>query len=194
MTSIFPPLNIDTTRLSFTLRCFNAATVRRPEFSTIILWFSTISRNATINSSSSTVIISSRFFCIYGKIFEPGVFTAVPSAIVFTVGSVVTLPFLNDSCIQFAPAGSTPITFIFGFRSFARVDTPVASPPPPIGTSIYSTSGSSLNISIAIVPCPVATARSSNGWINVYPSFSASSYAFAHASSYTSPYKTTSAP
>ena len=126
-----------------------------------------MSRKATISSSSSTVIISSRFFFMYGKIFEPGVFTAVPSAIVFTLGKVVTLPFLNDSCIQLAPAGSTPITLIFGFKSFASVDTPVASPPPPIGTRMYSTRGSSLNISIAIVPCPVATAKSSNGWINV---------------------------
>ncbi len=68
-------------------------------------------------------------------------------------------------CIQFAPAGSTPITFILGLSSLASVDTPVASPPPPIGTRIMSTSGSSLKISMAIVPCPVATARSSNGWM-----------------------------
>ena len=38
--------------------------------------------------------------------------------------------------VQFAPAGSTPITLIFGFKSFARVETPVQSPPPPIGTRI----------------------------------------------------------
>jgi len=108
-------------------------------------------------------MISSKFFLIYGKILLPGVFTAVPSAIVLTLGRVVTFPALKEACIQFAPAGSTPITLIFGFNSFASVDTPVASPPPPIGTKIYSTSGSSLKISIAIVPCPVATARSSNG-------------------------------
>ena len=29
--------------------------------------------------------------------------------------------------MQFAPAGSTPITLIFGFKSFARVETPVQS-------------------------------------------------------------------
>ena len=185
---------MDTTRLSLTFKCFNAATVSSPEFSTIILWFSTISRKLTISSSSVTVIMSSRFFWIYGKIWLPGVFTAVPSAIVFTVGSVVTFPAANEACIQFAPAGSTPITLIFGLSSFASVDTPVASPPPPIGTRMYSTSGSSLKISIAMVPWPVATARSSNGWIKVYPFFSASSSACAHASSYTSPYNTTSAP
>ena len=185
---------MDTTLLSVTSRCFNAATVRRPEFSTTILWFSTISRKLTISSSSVTVIMSSRFFWIYGKILLPGVFTAVPSAMVFTVGSVVTFPAAKDACIQFAPAGSTPMTLIFGFNSLASVDTPVASPPPPIGTRMYSTSGSSLKISMAIVPCPVATARSSNGWINVYPCSLASSSACAQASSYTSPYNTTSAP
>ena len=31
---------------------------------------------------------------------------------------------------------STPITFMCGFKSFARVETPVASPPPPTGTSM----------------------------------------------------------
>ena len=172
---MLPPLKIDTTRLSFTPKCFNAATVRRPEFSTTILWFSTISRNATTSSSSSTVMISSKFFLIYGKILLPGVCTAVPSAIVFTCGRVTTSPFSRDAFIHAAPDGSTPMTLICGFRSFASVDTPVASPPPPIGTKIYSTSGSSLKISIAIVPCPVATARSSNGWMNVYPFSSASS-------------------
>ena len=66
----------------------------------------------------------------------PGVLTAVPSAIVLTVGSVVTFPFFKEACRQLAPAGSTPITLILGLRSLASVDTPVASPPPPIGTRI----------------------------------------------------------
>ena len=94
---------------------------------------------------------------------EPGVFTAVPSAMVSTKGKVTTSPFLKDSCIQLAPAGSTPITLILGLSNFANVETPVASPPPPIGTNITSTVGSSLTISIAIEPCPVATSKSSNG-------------------------------
>ena len=136
MTSILPPLRIDTIRLSFTFNCFKAATVSSPEFSTIILWFSTISRKATTRSSSSTVITSSRFFCKYGKILLPGVLTAVPSAMVLTFGRVVTLPFFKDTCMQLAPAGSTPMTLIFGFSSFASVETPVASPPPPIGTKM----------------------------------------------------------
>ena len=182
-----PPLSIETTLLFLHLRCFNAATVRSPEFSTIILWFSIISRKFTISSLSSTVIISSIFCCIYGNTTLPGVFTAVPSAIVSTFGRVTTSPALIDACIQLAPAGSTPITCILGLSSLASVDTPAASPPPPIGTSIISTVGSSLNISIAIVPCPVATVSSLNGWTNVAPFSSASLSAYWLASSYTEP-------
>ena len=63
MTSMLPPERIETTRRFSAGRCFSAATVRSPEFSTIILWFSTMSRNATISSSSGTVMTSSRFCC-----------------------------------------------------------------------------------------------------------------------------------
>ena len=58
---------------------------------------------------------------------------AVPSAMVLTPGRLTTWPAFKDSCIQFAPSGSTPITWIFGLSIFASVDTPVHSPPPPIG-------------------------------------------------------------
>ena len=78
----------------------------------------------------------SRFCCTYGKIFSPGVFTAVPSAMVLTLGSVVTFPFSRDFCMQLALAGSTPMTLILGFKSLASVDTPAASPPPPMGTKM----------------------------------------------------------
>ena len=142
-----------------------------------------MSRKFTISSWSSTAIISSIFFWIYGNTISPGVLTAVPSAIVSTFGSVTTFPASNDAFIQLAPAGSTPITFMFGFKSFARVETPAASPPPPIGTRIMSTVGSSLKISIAIVPCPVATTSSLKGCTNVAPSFFASSSAYWQASS-----------
>ena len=52
-----------------------------------------------------------------------------------------------DSCMQFAFAGSTPITLIFGFNSFASVETPVASE--------YSTNGMEGGM---ITPRPPATA------------------------------------
>ena len=194
MISIFPPLKIETTFFPSGFKCFKAATVRSPEFSTSILWFSKMSRNATINSSSSMVIISSKFSWRYGKIVSPGVFTAVPSAIVLTPFNVTGCPAFKDSWRQFAPAGSTPMTLIFGFNILARVETPVESPPPPTGTKIISTVGSSFTISIAIEPWPVATSKSSKGWTKVYPCSAANSFAFSQASSYTLPWRTTSAP
>ena len=97
ITSILPPERIETIFLFLTSRYLRAATVKSPEFSTIILWFSTISRKATIKSSSGTVIISSIFLERYGNNLLPGVLTAVPSAIVFTVGSVTTFLAFKDS-------------------------------------------------------------------------------------------------
>ena len=47
-----------------------------------------------------------------------------------------TSPASKDAFKQAAPAGSTAMTLIFGFKSFARVETPVQSPPPPTGTRI----------------------------------------------------------
>ena len=76
------------------------------------------------------------FSFMYGKIFVPGVLTAVPSAIVLALGSVMTSPAFNEAFMQAAFSGSTPITLILGFNIFASVLTPVASPPPPIGTRI----------------------------------------------------------
>ena len=61
ITSMFPPLKMATIFFFCTFKCFKAATVRRPEFSTIILWFSTMSRKATISSLSSMVMMSSMF-------------------------------------------------------------------------------------------------------------------------------------
>ena len=136
MTSILPPLKIQTTFLPVRSICFKAATERSPEFSTTILWFSTISRNAPTSSSSSTVRISSTFSITYWSVFSPTVFTAVPSAIVFALGRVTTWPAATAAFILAAAAGSTPITLILGFSIFASVEIPVISPPPPIGTKI----------------------------------------------------------
>ena len=61
ITSMLPPLRMLTIFLFFTSRCFSAATVSSPEFSTIILWFSTMSRKATISSSSLMVMMLSTF-------------------------------------------------------------------------------------------------------------------------------------
>ena len=79
--------------------------------------------------------------------------------------------------MQAAPSGSTPITLIRGLSIFAKVETPVASPPPPIGTRIASTRGSSCTISMVIEPWPAATMGSLKGWMNVNPRSSATSMA-----------------
>ena len=62
-----------------------------------------------------------------------------------------------------APSGSTPMTRILGLYSLAKVETPQARPPPPTGTRMVSTSGSSWMTSMAMVPWPVATVSSLKG-------------------------------
>ena len=58
----------------------------------------------------------------------------------------------SDALIQAAPQGSTPITFTCGFTILVASATPLAKPPPPIGTKIASTSFKSSMISKAVVP------------------------------------------
>ena len=60
---------------------------------------------------------------------------------------VTTRPASRLAFMDAAPEGSTPTTRTDGLRSLARVDTPAASPPPPMGTRITSTSGRSWKIS-----------------------------------------------
>ena len=69
--------------------------------------------------------------------------TATPSAMVLAVGRVTTWPASRLAFMEAAPSGSTPMTVTLGLSSLARVDTPAARPPPPMGTRITSTSGRS---------------------------------------------------
>ena len=86
------------------------------------------------------------------KVREPGVFTAIPSAIVDTDGNdTISLAFL-DATIEAAPAALTPMTLILGFISFIAMAIPATRPPPPIGTMTASTSDCCSNISKPIVP------------------------------------------
>ena len=66
---------------------------------------------------------------------------------VSTLSKVTTWPASTLAFMEAAPVGSTPITVTLGLSSLARVDTPEASPPPPMGTRITSTSGRSWKIS-----------------------------------------------
>ena len=62
--------------------------------------------------------------------------TKNPDSVIVYFNDEMLETFFKDTCMQLAPAGSTPMTLIFGFSSFASVETPVASPPPPIGTKM----------------------------------------------------------
>ena len=110
----------------------------------------------------------------------PGVFTAIPSAIVAPLNAVVTFPFSFDTFIDGIFEVWTPIIFTFGFNPFAATAIPAIIPPPPIGHNIVSTfSFNCLNISRPIVPCPAITYSSSNGWRKVAPVSFCISTAFA---------------
>ena len=71
---------------------------------------------------------------------------------------------------------------------------PEMTPPPPIGTTTVSTSGTWSMISSPRVPCPAITAGWSNGGMNTAPVWAAKSFAALSASSTEWPRSTTSAP
>ena len=62
ITSMLPPDRTETTFFPWQSRCFRAATVSRPEFSTTILCRSVMSRKASTSSPSSMVSTRSTFF------------------------------------------------------------------------------------------------------------------------------------
>ena len=93
-----------------------------------------------------------------------------------------------------APAACTPITRQEGLSVLTAIATPLMSPPPPMGTTTCSTSGSCSRISRPMVPCPAITQGSLKGWAKVYPCSCVRRSASRAASSYTPGTSTTSAP
>ena len=164
-----PEITAATLPLTSNLRFIMAATGAAPAPSATILPRSIRNRIACAISSSSTVTISSRYLLHSAKVNSPGFFTAMPSAIVLAVSSETTCPASIEAFMPAAPAACTPITRTFGWSIFTAEATPEASPPPPIGTTMVSTSGRSSMISSPMVPCPAMTIGSSNGWMNVAP-------------------------
>ena len=70
----------------------------------------------------------------------------------------------SDSCASAASSGSTPMTRAAGAQRLDRpTATPLARPPPPIGTRTAATSGRSSTISRPTVPWPAMIRSSSNG-------------------------------
>ena len=79
------------------------------------------------------MIISSTYLPTISKVFSPGDFTAIPSAMVFTSSNVILSPLLILSYIEGAPVACTPIIFIFGLMDLATKLIPLIRPPPPTG-------------------------------------------------------------
>ena len=180
VTSILPPLKITPTFLSSksNFLCIKAAIATAPAPSTTSFCFSSKNKIEFAISLSSTSTISSTSSSTKSSIFGCVSRTAIPSAIVLTDVESSGFFASKDSLIAGAPEAVTPIIFILGFFCFAADATPLISPPPPIGTTIKSKSGTISSISIAIVPCPAITKSSAKGWINVKFCLSAKSVAY----------------
>lgn len=146
-----------------------AATETAPAPSATNFCFSIRASIAVEISSSVTVTISSTYFSHRLNVVCPGVFTAIPSAMVLTERRVQISCSALELIIDGAPAACTPYIFILGFKDLMAKETPLISPPPPMGIITASTSGSSSNISNPIVPCPAMTKSSSKGCIKVAP-------------------------
>jgi hypothetical protein len=65
---------------------------------------------------------------IYIDIYVPTVLTAAPSAKRPTVGSVTTLPALNDAVIPAASSASTPMILMSGLKALTAAAIPDKSP------------------------------------------------------------------
>ena len=118
-------------------------------------------------SSSLTVTTSSTYCWHRAKVRSPGFFTAMPSAMVDTLRSSVGPPAWRDRYMDAAPAAWTPTIRQSGFSCFTAKAMPPMRPPPPMGTTICSTSGSCSRISRPMVPWPAITSGSLKGWAKV---------------------------
>ena len=154
MTSIFPPERTQQTffPLKLNFLYISAATVEAAAPSVIILFFSRRVRIAEEISPSVTRTMSSTYSFTSSYVILPGVFTAIPSAIVDPPFTVKIFPSLTDSYMLGDIFVWTPIIFIFGFIFLAANAIPDISPPPPMGTTIMSRSGIFSSISSPIVP------------------------------------------
>ena len=106
-----------------------------------------------------------------------------PSAIVSPGTISTSRPARTLTWNAFDAATSMPTISQAGATAVAATATPLISPPPPIGTTSVSISGTSSNISVATVAAPAITSSSLYGEMNVPPSFDANSFACFSASS-----------
>ncbi len=94
-----------------------------------------------------------------GSVSLPGRLTTMPSARLGLTGASGRPARLRYIAGQ--AAAWTPRISISGRSALTAVATPLISPPPPIGTTSTSTSGTSAMISRPIVPWPAMIAGSS---------------------------------
>ena len=174
-----------------------AAIPSAPEGSTTSRPRSAASRTPAAISASETVTIESRCARRCANVRAPSACVRVPSAIVrdtSSAGQATISPRSSDSRASAASSGSTPITRTPGRRAAIAVATPLARPPPPIGTRTTARSGRSSAISSPTVPWPAMIRSSSKGGMIARPRRAAISSATRWRSSLAVPTMTISAP
>src|SRR5690606_36374967 len=118
----------------------SAAVVAAPLYSTTSFWPLNRIRVAARISSSVTVNTSSHSSRACSNVSWPVTIGARPSAMVSMCSRRIGFPASSAARIDAAPSGSTPTTRACGSMRFTAAATPLASPPPPMGTSTTSTS------------------------------------------------------
>src|SRR5450759_2976663 len=156
--STLPPVSTIPTRLPATSRLPSRIAPRggEQEGSMMIFMISQVWRMALITFSSLASTISSTYSWISAKLLSPSRLRS-PSHMVFGVANVTMIPLLNERNPSSAPAGSAPMTLIFGLMPFTATAVPDSKPPPPKGVMTMSRSGTSSSSSSAAVPCPAIT-------------------------------------
>ena len=154
-TSMFPPHNTPATAspsLTGIFPAMRAARGTAPAPSTTVFSRSRRRRIALAISSSSTVTMSSTSSWMMGKVRSPMRFTAMPSASVSALSRATIFPASREARAEAAAAASTPTTLTEGFRAFTATAMPEMIPPPPMGTTTVSRSGTCSRSSSPMVP------------------------------------------
>ena len=118
-----------------------------------------------------------------GKVTSPARRTAMPSAMVASAAMVTGAPASRARSMEGRRSGSTPTTRILGLVSLSAQAMPAMRPPPPMGTTTASMSGTCSSSSRPMVPWPEMTSGSSKGWMKVRPSSTRRRRASSQASS-----------
>ncbi len=158
---------------------------------------SAASRTPAAISASLTVTMASRCARKWANVRSPSAWVRVPSAMVRDTSAAdqrTIFPFASESRASAASSGSTPMTRMPGRRPLTAAPTPLASPPPPTGTSTIAVDGRSSTISSPTVPCPAMIRSSSKGGMMARPRSAAMASARSLRSSDAGPTTTISAP